>query len=218
VCGRQPHHTFFVGAGREFALQAPLAHHEHAIGERQHLGQIARHQEDGRSACRQFQDNAVDVVLRPDVDAFGRLVEQQHARRERQPFGQNDLLLVSSAQAVRRDRGRRRGDPPVADERLALVDLGVADEECPARRRRRQREIVPQRQIEAEPLALAILRHEDDAGAGGRARRSREHRAAVDGDRPASRRLHTDHRFEQLAAARADQPEQADNLARRDLE
>ena len=41
--------------------------------------------------------------LAPDVDALGRLVEQQDPGDVAEPLGDDDLLLVAAAQAVGRD-------------------------------------------------------------------------------------------------------------------
>ena len=45
-------------------------------------GRSRRREHDGVAARRQVVDQRVDLGLRADVDAAGRLVEQQHARRE----------------------------------------------------------------------------------------------------------------------------------------
>jgi hypothetical protein len=47
----------------------------------------------------QFADDAVDLELGADIDAACRLVEDQHARADLQPFGQHDLLLVAADSA-----------------------------------------------------------------------------------------------------------------------
>ena len=46
-------------------------------------------------------DDRVDLVLRADVDAAGRLVEDQHVGVGEDPLGQHDLLLVAAGRACR---------------------------------------------------------------------------------------------------------------------
>ena len=49
-----------------------------------------------------FQDQLVNVLLGADIDADGRLVDDQDVALRGQPFGDADLLLVAAAQAVDR--------------------------------------------------------------------------------------------------------------------
>ena len=67
------------------------------------------------------EDELLDVGLGPDVDAAGRLVEDEQARARRQPAGEDHLLLVAAAQVLDRLVGRRRGDVEELD--VALGDL-----------------------------------------------------------------------------------------------
>ena len=52
-------------------------------------------------------DQAVDLVLGADVDALGRLVEQEQLRRQAQRLAEHDLLLVATAQRA----DQRLGSP-----------------------------------------------------------------------------------------------------------
>ena len=103
---RRQLHDGFLGrvAARELAAHLPFAHHEDAIGERQHLGQIARHHQARHARGRALANDVVDLELRADVDALRRLVEQQHARRVASHLRRDDLLLVAAAQRVRQSR------------------------------------------------------------------------------------------------------------------
>ena len=47
-------------------------------------------------------DDRVDLVLGADVDAAGRLVEDQHVRVGEHPLGQHHLLLVAARQLAAR--------------------------------------------------------------------------------------------------------------------
>ena len=46
-------------------------------------------------------DDRVDLVLGADVDAAGRLVEDQHVRIGEDPLAQHDLLLVAAGELAR---------------------------------------------------------------------------------------------------------------------
>ena len=75
----------------------------------------------------------VDLVLGADVDAAGRLVEDDHARLHRQPARQHDLLLVAAGE---------RAHLGVATEgvlmfELPLLPLGVLRLRPAADQRRR---------------------------------------------------------------------------------
>ena len=53
VSGREPQHLFLACAvARQFADGPALGHHDDAVGERQHLRQVGRHDEQGDAACR----------------------------------------------------------------------------------------------------------------------------------------------------------------------
>ena len=75
---------------------AALLHDEHAVGQAHHLGQFRRDQHHRQALGGQFADEVVDGRLGADVDALGRLVENDHLRPRRQPFGDDDLLLVAA--------------------------------------------------------------------------------------------------------------------------
>ena len=62
------------------------------------------------AALGEVADQRVDLRLGGDVDALRRLVEQQHADLARQPFGEDDLLLVAAGQRAGRQRRIARPD------------------------------------------------------------------------------------------------------------
>ena len=67
-----------------------------------------------RPVARLLPDHFVDLELRADVHALGRLVEQQHARLGRHPLGDDDLLLVAAAERVGQRVDAGGLDAPVA--------------------------------------------------------------------------------------------------------
>ena len=92
-----------IVVARERAGELAFAEHEHAVGEAHDLGQIRGREHDGVAARRQLLDQRVDLGLRADIDAAGRLVEQEHARRELEPLADHDLLLIAAGEG--RDLG-----------------------------------------------------------------------------------------------------------------
>src|SRR5690348_5575782 len=81
-----------VELGRRGLVHHPaLAHDEHPVGQPEHLGHLAGHDHHRHPGRGQVADEAVDLAARADVDAAGRLVEQQHLAAAQQPPGQHDL-------------------------------------------------------------------------------------------------------------------------------
>jgi hypothetical protein len=64
------------------------------------LGQVRRDHQDRRPLLHQLVHQLVDLGFRPDVDAPGRLVEDQEAGLGAEPLGQDDLLLGAPAQEL----------------------------------------------------------------------------------------------------------------------
>ena len=160
----------------------------------------------------------VDLALRADVDAARRLVEDDHPRPHRQPFGEHDLLLVAARQGA--DRRRRPTGALMASARA--LRLRVA---CLAARGRRGRRwhsargpaarcCSRDRIVQDEPGALAVLRDEVDAA--GRWRRAANEtidRPCRRADRAAERRVDAEDRAGELGAAGADEAGEAEDFA-----
>src|SRR5690606_26780691 len=111
-------------------------------------------------------DNGIDLELGADVDAAGRLVQDQHLRSGEQPFRQHHLLLVSAGQVA--DflvDGRRADVEPVAEvERdpplLTAVDHAPGGDTFQVG----QRDVLGDGLVEHEPEGLAVLGDVGDAG------------------------------------------------------
>ena len=120
----------------------------------------------------QAEDELIDFLLGSDVDAARRLVEQQNPRIGRQPFADDDLLLVAARKRRHDliDAGAAHREPfdHVGGER------GFAGEGAKAEAReradRRQRDIVANRSRRDAGPRLAILGHQRDAERGRRRR------------------------------------------------
>ncbi|MCA8966166.1 MAG: hypothetical protein KDC48_14880, partial [Planctomycetes bacterium] len=112
MAGGQQHDRLFAEpVARQRAGDPSLVHHQHPIGEREHLFELGAHEQHGEAGGGQRVEARVDLAARADVDAARRLVEQQHARRGRQPLAEHDLLLVAARQ--RTDAQRRARGPHV---------------------------------------------------------------------------------------------------------
>ena len=75
---------------------------------------------DGDAGAGELADQLVDVGLGADVDASGRLVEDQHRRLDVEPLGEHHLLLVAARQVA----DRRRSATGVRMPQALAVDLG----------------------------------------------------------------------------------------------
>ena len=64
----------------QLADLAAIAHHDNALGEPEYLFELGRDEDDRQTLLRQLGDLALDVGLRADVDAAGRLVEDDELR------------------------------------------------------------------------------------------------------------------------------------------
>ena len=83
---------------RTSATSRPLAHHQDAVAHAQDLRQLARDHQDRQALLRELAHQAVDLGLGADVDAAGRLVQDQDARLGREPFAEHHLLLVAAGE------------------------------------------------------------------------------------------------------------------------
>ena len=72
----------------EDAGDATLEEDGNAVGDRHRLEDVGRDDEDGRAAAREIFELAVDLELRPDVDATRRLDEDEHVGAAHQPARQ----------------------------------------------------------------------------------------------------------------------------------
>ena len=124
------HPVLVERVGRRLGDDDAVGDHQHAVGQAQHLGDLAGDHHDRDPAVGQGADQRVDLRARADVDAAGRLVEQQHPAVAQQPAGQHDLLLVAAGQGA--DDAGHVGRPDV--EGLAPASRAAARSAPPARK------------------------------------------------------------------------------------
>ena len=216
------HDRFLAGLRARQHPGPPALRDDHdPVREQQQLRQLRAHHHDRQPLARQRAHQVVDLLLGADVDAAGRLVEQEHPRPGGQPLADDHLLLVAAGER-RRDLLDAGAAHPEATHRLGRhlrLAAGGADAEAREARQRRQRDIVADRRLQMQPLGLAVLGHERDAEPPRVPRRAHLDRHALDPDGTAApSRAGAEQRLEDLRAARAQQAGDPQHLAGADLE
>ena len=169
----------------------------------------------------QLEHQLVDLGLRADVDAARRLVEEKDARVAEQPLREHDLLLrcrprgcaraarcracECAVRAIMRFVGRRaRARRSI--KQVALDELGEM----------RERHVLAHGHAEHEPLRLAILGDERDAGRDARRDVAAPQRALAVDRRPRRRRRASAPAIARTISVRPApiKPANADDLAR----
>ena len=93
----EPHHRFFRKLRViELTGDAPLVHDDHAIRKTNDFFHFTGNEQDRHAAAGQLIHEFINLFLRADVDAAGRLVEHQQLGRQAQPLAQHDLLLIAA--------------------------------------------------------------------------------------------------------------------------
>jgi hypothetical protein len=115
---------------------------------------------------------------------------------------------------------RRRLDAQPACERAREFAQALRQQDAERReaRQHRERRVLAHRAAQDRPFGLAILGDEADAGRDRLRRRTRRDAPPVDLDRAGAARPRAEERAQRLAAPRADQPREADHLARAHVE
>ena len=97
--GRQVHDGLLAQLlPAQFAGNSALVHHQHAIAHTQYLFEIAGDHQHGYAVGNELIDECINLGPGADIDASGRLVENQHFRIAGQPFRKDDLLLIPAGQ------------------------------------------------------------------------------------------------------------------------
>src|SRR3954469_13876299 len=172
--------------GRRAGDDRTVGHHQHPVGQAEHLRDLAGDHDHGHAAVGQRPDQGVDLRAGADVDSPGGLVEQQHPAVAQQPAGEHDLLLVAA-----REGSHQAGDP-VGSYVEAGGQLGgtapffspVQEPQPREPSHRRHRDVAIDGSAEAHPLALALVRPQADTGPHRGRDRAPPQPLPVDGDRP----------------------------------
>ena len=141
-----------------------------------------RVEQDRSARVGELAHQAVELLLGADVDAAGRIVEQDDARVGHQPLGDDDLLLVAAGQG--RDRLVGLAD---LDLQLRAIAASIAALARPSVDERSAREpaergdarFVGDRHRQHQAFGLAVLGDEGDAMAGRLRRGGRASRRAL---------------------------------------
>src|SRR5471030_1443887 len=135
--------------------------HGHAIRHAHDFGQLRADQYNADALRREPVHELVDRVFRTDVDAARGFIEEQDLRFAEQPFADHDLLLITAREIARdlihaRRTNAQRIDIFARDLRL----LFEADKTARARYRShvRERDVLRDRHLQRETIALAVLR------------------------------------------------------------
>nr|GEX37623.1 hypothetical protein [Tanacetum cinerariifolium] len=215
--GGVAHHFLRVdGRSLQHIDDSALVENGHAVAHTDDFRQFRRDHDDREALFGEFAHQGVDLRFRTDVDASGRLVEDQDVAVMVDPARDHHLLLITATEvdnpalaAWRLDRQLlhqlARGGVflvPVEQMRRAFVLAQVV-----------QRDVFTNAEIDDQAFALAALRQQPDA-AGERLRRIVEvRRLAAQQHILADHRQCADHAQRQLRAPRPHQPGKPENLA-----
>src|SRR5438105_2196800 len=144
--------------------QLAFAEDEDAVHQLDVLVDLGREHDHGDAGARDVEQYLVDVALGADVDATGRVVEEEDGRVRREPPSRDDLLLVAAGE------GRDQAAAAAHDD-LQAAHV-VAEAALAARREddagpaiavlRRQGEVVEDRARLEDRLRPPVARHVDD--------------------------------------------------------
>ena len=136
-----------------------LAHHEDPVAHADDLGQLGRDHHDPDATGREVPQERVDLALRPDVHAAGRLVDEQDPAPGVQPLGEDDLLLVAARQVAHERARARRPDGEPLDVLLDGPSLAPSIDDAAGRHvpDARDRHVRRHRLAEQQAVRLAVL-------------------------------------------------------------
>lgn len=158
-------------------------------------------------------DEGIDLSFRPDVDASGGLVQDQHARLRLQDLGERELLLIAAGEGSGGGVGAARADVVVSHRPPQCLTLALEPQEGPCvAPQRHEREVGGEAQAGVETLSLAILAQVDDAVAHPIGRMPQTQGPAVQLEAPARSRAQAQDALEELGPTRADQAREAQDL------
>ena len=209
-----------ISVGRPLVDDASLTDDQHAVGEPEHLLDLAGHDHDGDAGVGERADQARRSRCGP------RRRRRASARRAAAPGTRAAASAPAPPSAGCRPTAcGPRGPPPrvarratrqlLASRRSArLVEQAEAGEAA----QRRHRDVAVDRLVEQQALALALLGAQPDPGGDGGGTEPRRSVCAVDADRAGGGAAGAVDRLEDLRAPGSDQAGEADDLAGADGE
>lgn len=206
--------------GGDLAGDPSRAHDQNPVGHAEHLRELVRDHDHGLAGGGQIVHQPVDFELRAHVHAPGGLVEDEDLGVGFEPLGQDDLLLIATG----KHRGRavnRVGPQPhacrVPAEGRSLPRPVNPSGWCEVAKVG-QTEVVEHAPAEYEPLRLAVLGQEADAGLDGVAGAADRERPPIEFQGAAVGLVGSEQQPGRLGAARSDQPREPEDLAPADRE
>ena len=149
------------------AGDAAAAEHDDAVGEREDLVEFDRDQEHRLAGVALRDDPLVDEFDRADVDAAGRLPDEQDLGIAFDLARQHELLLIAAGEIGGLEQRRARPDVEglhllvgVGDDRLAVIEETLAVNRLAMKPEHRA---LAGFERHDEPDAMAIFRHVPDA-------------------------------------------------------
>jgi hypothetical protein len=142
--------------------QTARRQHGDPVAKQHQLFDLARNHHDPLAATGQVLDQMIHRELRRDIDAPGRLVEQDDLRGAQEPTGHHHLLLVAAAQLsdglIERLAAKLH---LAADRRGSLVLLATIDptHRTSQPRHRGERQVDSDRKRQQQSFGLAVLGH-----------------------------------------------------------
>ena len=181
----------------------------------QHLRHLGA-DDDHRIALRgQLPQQFVDLGFAAHVDTARGFVHDQHIGMHRQPFADDDLLLIAAGQVAHLL-------PPAGGADVEPVAILIKDRDFRAFGHKRsglqvihlwQGHVVATVHAQHQTLTFAVLRHQRDAHIDGLHRGGDPHLAPIEQDLPGGRVAQAKERLGNLCATRAHQTVKAQNLA-----
>ena len=192
---------------------APVLHHDHAVGERDRRQAVGDHER--RAALHHLAQRALDLALGGGVDARGRVVEDQHARVGDDRARDRDALALAA----------RQRQAALADERVVAVGQAL-DERVDLRALRGGHDLLEasrpgaRRRCCRAPSPRTGSRRRARARSSGAAPTGSSSRTSTPSTRtaPSVTSYRRADRRDQRRLARAGRPDDRDRLARRDVE
>ena len=193
----------------------PVAQHDDPVAVGGDLLELRGDDEKGKPVLAQALDQADDLGMGADVDAAGRLVENEEARLGGKPAREQRLLLIAAGEKADGLFRIRRADVEELDEAVGDLVLPAPREQAQpaALRLERQDDVLPHRQFRDDAFRLAILGREPEPQARGIPRRGDAHGLAVDEGLPAIGALDAEDELGRLGAAGAEKAREPHHLA-----
>ena len=170
---------------RVLADDLALVDDEDAVGERQHLLELERDEQDRAPLVALLDEPPVQVLDRADVEAARRLRRDQHLRVARDLARDDDLLLVAAREPARARQRAAAAHVELADQRCARARRAASGRASPTSRpaARRSRGARCSRRSRTRARARAAG---DPRGCGRRRRRASRGRSRGAASRPAT--------------------------------